>query len=156
MISIILTVFENRCPLNSVNFLEFRIMKIIMPEIDRLNIHIVYHWILQVHAISCITETCPCLDTVPTSLICSKARLVTKDFNYVCLPIIYIIIGVTTNEIIAVTNRKNRLSTIVKKEFLLAKSKPLLCLFSNQKFPFYVKTGEQSPLQFLVLSVNQN
>ena len=89
MNSIILTSFENRCPLNSFNFPAFRIMKIIMPKIDRLNMHIVYHWILQVHSISCIIETCSCLATVPTSLLCSKARLVTKDFNFVCLHIIH-------------------------------------------------------------------
>ena len=34
-------------------------MKITMPKIDRLNMHIVYHWILQVHSISCITEHVP-------------------------------------------------------------------------------------------------
>ena len=81
MNNIILTAFENKCPLNSFNFLALRIMKITMPKIDRLNMHIVYHWILQVHAISCITETCSCLVTIPTSLNCCKARPVTKDFT---------------------------------------------------------------------------
>ena len=47
-----------------------------------------------------------CLASMPTSLIYCKARLVTKDFNFVCLPIIYITIDVTTNEIITLTNRK--------------------------------------------------
>ena len=106
MNNIILTAVENRCPLNSFNFLAFRIMKIIMPKIDKPNMNIVYYCILQVHSISCVIETCSCLVTVPTSLICCKARLVTEDFNFVCLHIIYIIIYVTTNEVIAVTNRK--------------------------------------------------
>ena len=101
-----LTGFENRCPLNSFNFLALRKMKIIMPKIDRLIMNIVYHWILQVHLISCVKETCSCLVTTPTSLNCSKARLVTKDYNFVCLHIIYITIDVTTHEIITVTNRK--------------------------------------------------
>ena len=64
-------------------------MKTTMPKIDKHNMHIVYHWILQVHSISCIIETCSCLVTMPTSLICCKVRLVTKDFNLVCLHIIY-------------------------------------------------------------------
>ena len=106
MNSIILAAFENRCPLKSFNFLAFRIMKIIMPKIDRLNMHIVYHWILQVHSISCIIKTFSCLATVPTSLICCKARLVTKDFSVVCLHIICITTDVSTNKITAVTNRK--------------------------------------------------
>ena len=107
MNNIILTEFENRCPLNSINFLVFRIKKITMPKIDRLNMNIVYHWILQVHSISHVTETCSCLVTMPTSLNCCKARLVAKDFNLACLHIIYTTIDVTSNEIIAVTNRKS-------------------------------------------------
>ena len=77
-----------------------------MPKIDRLNVHTVYHWILQAHSISCVIEMCSCLANEPTPLICCKARLVTIDFNFVCLHIIYITIDVTTNEIITVTNRK--------------------------------------------------
>ena len=115
MKNIILTAFENKCLLNSFYFLAFRIMKIIVPKIDRLNMHIVYHWILQVHSISCVTETCSCLVTVPTSLNCCKTRLVTKDFNLVCLHIMHKTIDVTTNEIIAVINRKNVYSIIVRK-----------------------------------------
>ena len=64
-----------------------------------------YHWILQVHAISCVIETCSCLVTLPTSLNCCKVRLVTNDFNLVCLHIVYKTIDVTTIEIIAVTDR---------------------------------------------------
>ena len=56
---------------------------------DRLNMHIVYYWILQVHSLSCVIETCSCLVTMSTSLICCKARLVTKDFNLVCLHSLY-------------------------------------------------------------------
>ena len=43
MNSIILTAFENRCPLNSFNFLAFRILKIPMPNIDKFSMNIVYH-----------------------------------------------------------------------------------------------------------------
>ena len=43
MSSIILTVFEDRYPLNSFNFLDFKIMKITMPKIDKLGMNIVYH-----------------------------------------------------------------------------------------------------------------
>ena len=106
MNNIFLTAFENKCPLNSSSFLVFKIMKITMSKIDRLNIHIVYHWIFQVHSILCVIETCSCLVTMSTSLNCCKVRLVTKAFNLVCLYIIYKNIDVTTNKIIAVTNRK--------------------------------------------------
>ena len=41
--------------------------------------HIVCHWILQVHSISCIVEIYSCLVTAPTSLICCKSGLVIKD-----------------------------------------------------------------------------
>ena len=81
-------------------------MKIIVPNIDRCNMYIVYNWILQVHSISCIVETCFSLVTMSNSLNCCKARLVTKDFNLVCLHIMNRTIEVTTNEKIAVTNRK--------------------------------------------------
>ena len=73
---------------------------------------------------------------MPTSLICCKARLVTKDFNFVYLHIIYITIDITTNKIIAVTNRKNVYGISIKKGFLLAKSKPLLCLSCKAKLSF--------------------
>ena len=81
-------------------------MKITIPNIEGLNMHIVYHWILQVHSISCITETGSCLVTASTSLNCCKVRLVTKAFNLVCLHIMNRAIAVTNNEIMAVTNRK--------------------------------------------------
>ena len=68
--------------------------------------NIVYHWILQVHSISSNIKICSCLVTEPTSLICCKVRLVSNDFNLVCLHIINITTAVTNNEIIAVTNRK--------------------------------------------------
>ena len=45
---------------------------------------------------------------------------------------------------------------LLEKEFLLARSKSLLCLFLNQKFPFYTETGEQSLLMFSVISINGN
>ena len=68
--------------------------------------HTVYHWILQVHSISCVIETCSCLVAMPTSLNCCEARLFTKVFNLACLFIIYKTIDVTTNEIIAVKTEK--------------------------------------------------
>ena len=68
--------------------------------------HIVYHWILHVHSISSKIEICSCLVTVPTSFICCKARLVTNDFNVVCLHITSRITNVTNSEMIAETNRK--------------------------------------------------
>ena len=68
--------------------------------------NIVYPWISQVHSTLCVIETCSCLATMPTSLICCKATLVNTDFYFVGLHIIYITVDVTTNEIIAVTNRK--------------------------------------------------
>ena len=43
MNSIILTAFENRCSLNSFNFLNFRIMKNTKPTIDKHNMSMVYH-----------------------------------------------------------------------------------------------------------------
>ena len=82
---------------------------------------------LQVHSISHIIETCSCLATTPTSLICCKARLVTKDFYFTCLHIIYITIVVPTNENIAVTNR-------TLNHYYYA-------FLANQKFPFYTETG---------------
>ena len=75
MNSIIFTPFENRCPINRFNFLDFRIMKITMPKIEQLSMNIMYHCILQVHSISYAIETCSCLATIPTSFICCKARL---------------------------------------------------------------------------------
>ena len=56
-------------------------MKITIPNIDIINMHIVK---LQVHLISCIVETCSCLVTVSTSLNCCKAIVVIKDFNLAC------------------------------------------------------------------------
>ena len=98
----ILTAFENKCPLNNFNFLAFRIMKIPIPN----NVHIVYHWNLQVYSISCITETYSCLVTASTFLNCCKVRLVTKDFNLQCLHFMCRTTEVTINAIIVVIYRK--------------------------------------------------
>ena len=108
MNNIILTAFENRCPVNSFYFLVFIIMKTTMPKIYRLNMNIVYHRILQVHSMSCVIEKCFFLVTPPTCLIYCKTRLVTKYFNLVCLNILHVnkTTDVITNEIIAVINRK--------------------------------------------------
>ena len=81
-------------------------MKLTTPIIDRFNIHIVCHWILKVHSISYIVKICSCLVTVSTSLNGCKARLVTRDFNLVCLHIMKRTIEVITTKIMAVTNRK--------------------------------------------------
>ena len=67
--SIIFTALENKCPPNSLNFLALKIKKTTIPNINILNMHIVYHWNLQVHSIYCNVEICSCLVTVPTSLI---------------------------------------------------------------------------------------
>ena len=106
MNSITLTALEDECPLNSFSFLAFMTIKMIMPKITKPNVAIVYHFILQVHSISYIIEICSCLDTTSAHLICCKAILVTRDFNFVCLHTIYITTVVTTNDIIAVKNRK--------------------------------------------------
>ena len=82
MNSIILTALENKCPLNSLKFLDFRMTQSAKPKIDKLNIKILYLCILQVHSISCAKVTLSCLATTPTSFICSKARLVTRGFNF--------------------------------------------------------------------------
>ena len=96
----------HKIPLNIFNFLPFRMMKITFPNIDRVNMHIVYHWNLQVHSITCIIETCFCLVTASTSLNCCKARLLNNNTNLVCLHLINRTIEVTYNEIMAITNRK--------------------------------------------------
>ena len=84
-------------------------METTLPNIDILNMHIVYHWILQVHSISCIVEIDSCLVTASTSLICCKARLVTNDFNLVWLHIINRTTKVTNNKIIAVIKTEKHL-----------------------------------------------
>ena len=43
MNNIILTVFKNKCPVNSFTFLKFIITKIIKPKSNIPNIRIVYH-----------------------------------------------------------------------------------------------------------------
>ena len=80
--NIILTAFENRCALNSFNFLDFIMIKIINPKIDKLSMKIVYHWILHLHS---IYHDVSCVATTPTSFICCKARLVTEVLSFVCL-----------------------------------------------------------------------
>ena len=47
-----------------------------------------------------------CVDTIPTSFICCKARLATKVISFLCLHNIYMTNVVTSNKIIAVTKRK--------------------------------------------------
>ena len=105
MNNIIFSALENKCPLNNFSFLIFK-MNTTIPNNKIIKMHIVYHWILHVHSISCKIEKCPCLVTVPTSFICCKARLVTNYFNLVCLHILNKTTIVTNNKIIAATNRK--------------------------------------------------
>ena len=76
-----------------------------MPKITKPNVAIVHHCSLQAHSI----EMYSCLDITFASPICCKAILVTNDFNFECLHTIYTTIAVTTNDIIAVTNRKTSL-----------------------------------------------
>ena len=122
MNSRILTAFEKRCPLNTFSFLDLRITEIAKPKIDKMSISIGYHSILQVHSISCTVETLSWLATLPTSFIRGKARLVTRDFHFMCLHSIYITMVVTTNGIIAVTNRKMTMVKLLNKKVLLGKS----------------------------------
>ena len=103
-------------------------MKTAIPNMDRHNMCIVYHWILQVPLISYIIETCSCLVTVYTSCNCCKAIWESNDFNWVCLHII----NETNNEIIAVTNRKTYTMLLLKKGIYVANSKSLiLCHFQK-------------------------
>ena len=75
-----------------------------MPNLKVIpSVKIVYCSTLQVHSIYCDVS---CVVTAPTSFICCKARVVTNVLNFVCLHNIEITIIVTSNEIIAVTNRK--------------------------------------------------
>ena len=60
--------------------------------------YIVYYWILHGYSISCKVEICSSLVTAPTSLIFNQAKLVTNDFNLVCVHII--------NKTTVVTNAK--------------------------------------------------
>ena len=133
MNSMILTAFENKCPLKSLSFLYFRMTKITKTKIDKLRIRMVYHWILQVHSISCAKVTCSCLATTPTSFI----WLVTRDLSFMCLHSICMTMVVTTNEIIAVTKRKMSMVELLKKKFLLGISDSLLiCLSCKSKISF--------------------
>ena len=60
------------------------------------------------------------LGTASTTLNCCKARLATNEFNLVCLHIINRTIEVTNSEKIAVTNRRNVYSVIIKKGIFLS------------------------------------
>ena len=112
-----MTVFENKCPLNSFSFLRFMIIKINKPKINIPNVKIVYHLILQVHS---IYHNVSCVATTPTSFVCCKARLATKGFSFVCLHSIQQTNIVTNNEIIVVTNRKTFEIKLSKKNLVEA------------------------------------
>ena len=72
MNSIILTALENKCPLNSFSLLDFRMTKGTKPKIDKLNIKIVYHGILQVHSIFGAKLVLSCVTTALTFLFAVK------------------------------------------------------------------------------------
>ena len=74
--------FEIKCPLKNLNFLDFIITKINRHKTDKLNIKIVYHCILQVHS---IYHNVFCVATASTSFICCKARVATKISSFQCL-----------------------------------------------------------------------
>ena len=65
-------------------------------------------------------------------------------------------INVTTNEIIAVTNRKTSVSIIVKNKFFSKILTIIMPFFADQKFPSYAKTGKQSFLVVLMKYMFQN
>ena len=67
MNNIILTAFENKCPLNNFNFLTFKIKNTAIPNNKVINMHI-----LHVHSISCKIEICPCLITALMSFFAVK------------------------------------------------------------------------------------
>ena len=73
---------------------------------------------------------------MPTSFICHKARLATRDIGFMCLHSIYMTMVVTTSEIIAVTNRKMPIVGLLKKKFFLHNSKSLICLSCKSKISF--------------------
>ena len=78
------------------------ITKSIKPKIVKCNIKIVYHLIVQVHS---IYHNVSYVVIIPTSFICSKARLATRDLSFICLHSIEITHIITKNEIITVTNK---------------------------------------------------
>ena len=105
--NIILTVFENRSPLNSLRSLDFLITKSTKPKINIPNIIIVYPCVLQVHAILCAGLIFTYVATTPTSFICCKAKLTPKVLTFLCLHSIFMTIVVTSNGIIAVKTGKH-------------------------------------------------
>ena len=107
--NIILTALENKCPLLSFNIFDFRMAKCTKPEVDKLDIKIMYYCVFQVHSIFGANVIPSCLVSTPTSFMCCKTRPVTKALSFVCLHSIYITIVVTYIKIIAVTNRKKYL-----------------------------------------------
>ena len=104
--NIILTAKEKKYPLNSFSFCAFRMTKSTKTKIDKLNIKIVYHCILQVHSIFGANLILSCLATTHTSCISCKTRLVPRVLSFMCLHSIYMTIDVATTKIIALTNRK--------------------------------------------------
>ena len=79
--------------------------------------------------------TSSCVVTVPTSLTCCKARLVTKVLSFSGLHNKYIAKVVINNEIITATNRKTPTMKLLEKKFVLGNFHPCYHAFqSNQKF----------------------
>ena len=100
-----------------------------------LNINIVYHCILQVPS---IYHNVSCVATAPSSFLCCEARLATSILSFMCLPIMCMTNIVTSNKIIAVTNRKTLKIKLSKKESLLGNYNSILvCLSGKPKFSFF-------------------
>ena len=72
MNNIILTVLENKYPLNNFNFLAFKTRNTTSPNNEIINMHIVYHWISYVHSISCKFEICSAKSLHPLLLLAVK------------------------------------------------------------------------------------
>ena len=132
--------FKNKCLLKSFSFLSFVIMESVKAKSNIPSVKIVYHSILQVHL---IYHNASCAVTTPTSFIYCKARLVTNVLSFSCLHNIEITNVVSSNEIIAVTNRKMLKTKLLKKKFFPVDSNSLLvCLSCRSKIFFFVESGE--------------
>ena len=137
-----LTLFKNKCPLNSFSFLNFVTMKSIELKSNIPSIKIVYHHIVQLHS---IYHYVSCVATAFSSFICCKARLFINFLSFMCLHSTEITNIVTSSEIIAATNRKRFTTKLWKKKFFARQFQFCISMpfFANQKFPFSVEFGEQ-------------
>ena len=90
MKSIILTTFENNCPLHNSILLACNIANIINPIVEILKAKIIENWDVQLHAllVSCF------IAVVLTSFTCCSAKLATSALKLLCLHSKYNIINV--------------------------------------------------------------